>query len=1154
MKKFLGKRCLAFLLLLTMIVTQCMPTTVVEAATTKKTVAVKSVKLSKKTLLLDKGKSAMLKVTISPKSARKANLQWKSSKKSVVSVSQNGKITAKKKGTAKITVTAKSGGKKKSASCTVKVLIPVSKVKLSPSKVSVKVKQKMQLKVRIFPLNASYRKVVYKSSNTEIVTVDSKGLIVAKKPGKAKIVAQVKNTKKKASIPVTVVEETKPSTSKPSEAKPSEAKPSESKPSEAKPSEAKPSETKPSEAKPSEAKPSESKPSESKPSEAKPGTDIPSASKPSEETPSMQQPSKEMPAMTPSSPSESSSIPQVKPSTVSTPKESVSEKPSSESSTPKDPLQSKLEGLIQIVKKMKQGFTDESERKKVEQMIQTAEEAVEKKQGMQEQVNILQAWKTACYNSITMYIKLGSRSLTHYWSFDYEFCHADYVIRQKDVENVWYEVPDVTSKVVDIRKSDEAGYTHEVSVQAANSYTVVWKINQIVIAEKEPTLGIKSVSDGENEIYSYSIKYREEKDGNLVYHLSIRGESPNGLTEAFQVIPNQEGASVKYEKMQNSSYAKQVTISMPGAKTVVYYVDYSMEDSLWDLYQVKLDGKIYTPTRKYDSSVGYVWNVESDYQEGQNVEVIPARKDTQATVMASDKQAYEKKITFSANGKTSTAYLSFTENKTKATPKILDVYRNGKEETWYIKSDAKGNQILYVNDFLKEDELSLVPVKKSTVVEIKDSSLTDYVKEVVLTDKETKQSQTYYVPEEKASESSDEEESTLKVEKIVDGEIQYVHNGNEMKPDFDEDWKTKNGVRYDVLILNGLQKPTKWNQLKFETNQKDATARIADSDKPDYDKTVTFTYRDGKETKVYYIKWKLINAVFNIDSVIVDGKTYTAGKSDGQFQYDREDDIGSEYVFDGAYERKLTVYGSSLDGSSNIEVKPKNPLTTVSGPDEDQIVTLSYQGGTETYTKRYKIQTELAESVWHMQSVTVGDTVFASEKKAADGTIHPYYYTVSSDTLKLFGPTETFDGDLVKDLQLGFAEGMDIKYQVLNSNRNDSYAKIRMEYQGKKKYLNVQYQMHEDVWNIKEIKIGDQVYPLYKSGMDSGSNYFKVTSSNIINMYGEKVDLDQEWILSMEKECDGKEVKVEDSDKDRYQKKITVSYFGQLKKYYVRYR
>lgn len=87
-----------------------------QAVTQKKMKAV-SVKVAGKkvngtTISLKKGKSAVMKISISPKLSKKT-ISFKSSKPSVVSVSKKGKLTAKKAGTSKISINVKSAGYKK---------------------------------------------------------------------------------------------------------------------------------------------------------------------------------------------------------------------------------------------------------------------------------------------------------------------------------------------------------------------------------------------------------------------------------------------------------------------------------------------------------------------------------------------------------------------------------------------------------------------------------------------------------------------------------------------------------------------------------------------------------------------------------------------------------------------------------------------------------------------------------------------------------------------------------------------------------------------------------------------------------------------------------------------------------------------------------
>lgn len=82
-----------------------------------KSITVKAGKndVTKGSYSLNKGKSKLFKVSISPENARKS-VSFCSNKNSVVTVTKKGKITAKKEGTAKITVTVTGkDNKKKSA-------------------------------------------------------------------------------------------------------------------------------------------------------------------------------------------------------------------------------------------------------------------------------------------------------------------------------------------------------------------------------------------------------------------------------------------------------------------------------------------------------------------------------------------------------------------------------------------------------------------------------------------------------------------------------------------------------------------------------------------------------------------------------------------------------------------------------------------------------------------------------------------------------------------------------------------------------------------------------------------------------------------------------------------------------------------------------
>ncbi len=84
---------------------------------------VTKVTLDKKSMNVLVGEAFALKATVTPAKADNTELKWTSSNDSVAVVDGNGKVTAVRAGTAKITATAKDGSKK-SASCTVTVNAP----------------------------------------------------------------------------------------------------------------------------------------------------------------------------------------------------------------------------------------------------------------------------------------------------------------------------------------------------------------------------------------------------------------------------------------------------------------------------------------------------------------------------------------------------------------------------------------------------------------------------------------------------------------------------------------------------------------------------------------------------------------------------------------------------------------------------------------------------------------------------------------------------------------------------------------------------------------------------------------------------------------------------------------------------------------------
>ena len=160
-----------------------------------------TIKLNVTSIVLKVGQSTT-KVKVSGLAKGDSVASWKSGNTSLVKVTSSGKITAgKKNGSTTVTVTLRSGKK-----AVVKVKIQKSEVKTTrisglSSKVTLKVKKRITLKPVISPIT-SVQKIAYATSNKNIATVSSKGVITAKKAGKVKIT--VKSGSKKYVITVTV--------------------------------------------------------------------------------------------------------------------------------------------------------------------------------------------------------------------------------------------------------------------------------------------------------------------------------------------------------------------------------------------------------------------------------------------------------------------------------------------------------------------------------------------------------------------------------------------------------------------------------------------------------------------------------------------------------------------------------------------------------------------------------------------------------------------------------------------------------------------------------------------------------------------------------------------------------------------------------------
>ena len=141
-----------------------------------------------------------LVATVAPDNATNKTVTWKSSNEDVAIV-ENGVVTAKKEGTATITVTTVDGNK--TATC--EITVEETEEQVSPESIALNKTsetldlngtKEIQLSVTITPNNANVNKgITWTSSDTKVATVDNTGKVTAVGKGTTTITAKTENGK-----------------------------------------------------------------------------------------------------------------------------------------------------------------------------------------------------------------------------------------------------------------------------------------------------------------------------------------------------------------------------------------------------------------------------------------------------------------------------------------------------------------------------------------------------------------------------------------------------------------------------------------------------------------------------------------------------------------------------------------------------------------------------------------------------------------------------------------------------------------------------------------------------------------------------------------------------------------------------------------------
>ncbi len=169
---------------------------------------VQSIALSETAKVVNVGDGPFtLVATVTPADSFNGAIAWSSTNTDVATVDADGRVTPVGVGS---TVIVASAGTM-TAQCTLTVIssnvdiVPVESVTIDRTIAEIVGKQTLQLSATSAPENATYKAIVWSSSNESVATVNNKGVVEAKGKGEATITASSLDGKKSATCKVTVL-------------------------------------------------------------------------------------------------------------------------------------------------------------------------------------------------------------------------------------------------------------------------------------------------------------------------------------------------------------------------------------------------------------------------------------------------------------------------------------------------------------------------------------------------------------------------------------------------------------------------------------------------------------------------------------------------------------------------------------------------------------------------------------------------------------------------------------------------------------------------------------------------------------------------------------------------------------------------------------
>jgi len=167
---------------------------------------VTGVTLEPKTATIRAGETLKLIPKVRPEDAANKKINWTTSNPAIATITDSI-VTAISVGTAIITVTTEEGDFTATSTITIQPGIPVTGITLDLPTAMIEPNKTLQLTATIQPDSATNKSVTWKSSNTNIATVNSNGLVTAKNNGTATITVTTEDGGKMATCEILVSSE-----------------------------------------------------------------------------------------------------------------------------------------------------------------------------------------------------------------------------------------------------------------------------------------------------------------------------------------------------------------------------------------------------------------------------------------------------------------------------------------------------------------------------------------------------------------------------------------------------------------------------------------------------------------------------------------------------------------------------------------------------------------------------------------------------------------------------------------------------------------------------------------------------------------------------------------------------------------------------------